>query len=127
VQIELPAFAVLGELAWVEMDKLAALPVLPDLPLLLRRLDGEAVTFIRMELDTEDATSLSRVEVLGSLPPFFSETLNNRKVPSSTIVTNSRKVLTSTDCHNFALNLGSSQSSSASRSRALGSEGRLLR
>lgn len=54
-----------GELAWVELDRLAALPVLPDLPVLFRHLDAEAVTVIRMELETEDATSISRVEVLG--------------------------------------------------------------
>lgn len=58
-----------GELAWVEMDKLAALPVLPDLPLLLRHLDGEAVSVIRMELETEDTTSVSRVEMLGPSAP----------------------------------------------------------
>lgn len=54
-----------GDLAWVEVSQLAMLPILPDLPLLLRHLGGVAVTVIRMELETEDAGSVSRVEVLG--------------------------------------------------------------
>ena len=55
-----------GELAWVDVGQLNSLPVPADLPVILPRVfeDG-GVVVARLEYETEDAASVSRVEILG--------------------------------------------------------------
>ena len=55
-----------GELAWVDVGRLNSLPVPADLPVILPRVfeDG-GVVVARLEYETEDAASVSRVEILG--------------------------------------------------------------
>ena len=55
-----------GELAWVDVGRLNSLPVPADLPVILPRVfeDG-GVIVARLEYETEDAASVSRVEILG--------------------------------------------------------------
>lgn len=52
-----------GDLAWVDMDKLDLLPVVPDTPMLLSHIDREKITVIRMEYETDDVASLVRTKV----------------------------------------------------------------
>ena len=52
-----------GDLAWVDMDKLASLPVVPDTPMLLSHLDREKIAVIRMEYETDDVSSVVRTQV----------------------------------------------------------------
>jgi len=55
-----------GELAWVAVDRVGTLPVIPDLPLILPHvLSASEVLVIRSDLDTEDADSMRRLEVVG--------------------------------------------------------------
>lgn len=53
-----------GELAWVEIDRIDTLPVVADLPVLLSYLDRDQVAVIRMEYETDDATSVVQTQVL---------------------------------------------------------------
>ena len=55
-----------GELAWVDVGRLNSLPVPADLPVILPRVfeDG-GVVVAGLEYETEDAASVSRVEILG--------------------------------------------------------------
>lgn len=66
-----------GELAWVALDRIDALPAIPDLPLILPRvLSAPEVLVIRSELDTEDTDSMRRLEVVG--PPAHAAVLYQR-------------------------------------------------
>lgn len=56
-----------GELAWVEIDQINTLPVVADLPMLLSHLDRDQVAVIRMEYETDDATSVVRTQVFAPL------------------------------------------------------------
>lgn len=53
-----------GEVTWVEIDRLDSLPVVADLPMLLSYLDRDQVAVIRMEYETDDATSVVQTQVL---------------------------------------------------------------
>ncbi len=55
-----------GELAWVPLDQLHTLPVIPDLPIILPHVfSAREVLIIRSELDTEDAASRRGMEIVG--------------------------------------------------------------
>lgn len=61
-----PVVSAEGELAWVPIDRVHTLPVVPDLPVILPHiLAAPEVLIIRSELDTEDAPSMHRVEIVG--------------------------------------------------------------
>ncbi|MGH2424905.1 MAG: NUDIX hydrolase [bacterium] len=52
-----------GDLAWVELDQVALLPVVADLPILLSHLDRQKVAIIRQEYETDDAASVIQTQV----------------------------------------------------------------
>lgn len=55
-----------GEVAWVEADRIATLPVPPDLPVILPHLfSGAGILTARFEYETEDAASVAHAEILG--------------------------------------------------------------
>lgn len=55
-----------GDVDWVALDRLHTLPVIADLPLILPHvLSAREVLSIRSELDTEDAASIRRLEIVG--------------------------------------------------------------
>lgn len=55
-----------GELAWVEIDQLPALPVPADLPVILPRvLEHDDIIVARLEYETEGAAAAARAEILG--------------------------------------------------------------
>lgn len=56
-----------GELAWVDLAMVPSLPTPPDLPLVLPRVfTTDEVLIVRAEYRTEDPTSLTHLEVVGS-------------------------------------------------------------
>lgn len=66
-----------GELAWVALDRINTLPVIPDLPLVLPHvLSASEVLVIRSDLDTEDTDSMRRLEIVG--PPSQAAVLYER-------------------------------------------------
>lgn len=66
-----------GELAWVRLDRIGTLPVIPDLPLILPHvLSADDILVIRSELETEDTASMARVEIVG--PPSQTRILYQR-------------------------------------------------
>ncbi len=54
-----------GELAWVELSRIGSLPIVADIPLQISYLDRKRVTVIRMDYETDDASSAIKTEVLG--------------------------------------------------------------
>lgn len=57
-----------GDLEWVDLDRLDDLPVMPDTRLVLPHvLAASDVLAIREELDSEDISSMTRLEIIG--PP----------------------------------------------------------
>ena len=61
-----PAASDEGALRWVDLDAIGTLPVLPDIPMLLPHLlSAEEVLTIRLDLESEDAASMIRAEILG--------------------------------------------------------------
>ncbi len=66
-----------GELAWVALDRIHTLPVIPDLPIILPHvLSAPEVLVIRSDLDTEDTDSMRRVEIVG--PPSHAAVIYKR-------------------------------------------------
>lgn len=61
-----PVASAEGELAWVPMNRLTTLPVIPDLPLILPHVfAAPEVLVIRSELDTEDTDTMRLMEIVG--------------------------------------------------------------
>jgi 8-oxo-dGTP pyrophosphatase MutT (NUDIX family) len=55
-----------GELAWVEINRVQSMPVVPDVPIILSQaLSADEVVVIRSEQETEEAGTATRMEVLG--------------------------------------------------------------
>ncbi len=61
-----PAASDEGALRWVDLDAIGTLPVLPDIPMLLPHLlSAEEVLTVRLDLENEDAASMTRAEIFG--------------------------------------------------------------